>query len=119
MPYTTVEDLSDRYGEGLPISLTDRAETPTGAIVQDTADQAIADADALIDGYPEDPRERHRGRHFCAGAIPANAFDNRGRKRNCSANRGRKCRWHVWSPYAECQRQRRGLGHGDCLQGGR
>ncbi len=51
MPYTTVEDLSDRYGERLLISLTDRDEVATGAIVQDTVDQAIADADALIDGY--------------------------------------------------------------------
>ncbi|NIZ12903.1 gp436 family protein [Phaeobacter sp. HF9A] len=51
MPYTTLDQLNDRYGERLLISLTDRDEIATGAVDQDTVDQAIADADALIDGY--------------------------------------------------------------------
>lgn len=51
MPYTTLDQLNDRYGAGLLISLTDRGEVATGAVVQDTVDQAIADADAMIDGY--------------------------------------------------------------------
>jgi len=51
MPYTTLEQLNFRYGESLVISLTDRGEAATGAVDVDTVDQAIADADAMIDGY--------------------------------------------------------------------
>lgn len=49
MAYATPNDLVARYGETELIQLTDRA----GAGEVDTAivDQAIADAEALIDGY--------------------------------------------------------------------
>ena len=50
MPYTTLAELSDRFGEDQLISLTDRAEVATGAIDLDVINRAIADADALIDG---------------------------------------------------------------------
>lgn len=51
MPYTTLEDLIDRYSEGLLIQLTDRADVATGAIDEDAVADAIADADAVINGY--------------------------------------------------------------------
>ncbi|MPZ57614.1 MAG: DUF1320 domain-containing protein [Rhizobiales bacterium] len=51
MPYATLEQLTDRFGESMLIELTDRAEPPAGAIDQDVIDRALADADALIDGY--------------------------------------------------------------------
>lgn len=51
MPYTTLADLTDRYGERLLIDLTDRAEVASGLIDSDVVDRALADADALIDGY--------------------------------------------------------------------
>lgn len=51
MPYTTQQDLIDRYGEQLLISLTDRAEVATGVIDADVVAQVLGDTDALIDGY--------------------------------------------------------------------
>ena len=51
MSYATQSDLSDKFGDGLLIQLTDRAEVATGQIDNDVVDQALADADALIDGY--------------------------------------------------------------------
>ncbi|TDE40928.1 gp436 family protein [Antarcticimicrobium sediminis] len=51
MTYTSQSDLTDRYGESLLIDLTDRAATPTGAVVTATVDRALADTDAMIDGY--------------------------------------------------------------------
>lgn len=51
MPYTTLADMTDRYGERLLIDLTDRADVPTGEIDADVVARAIADAEALIDGY--------------------------------------------------------------------
>lgn len=51
MPYTTLADLTDRYGERLLIDLTDRAEVATGVIDVDVVNHALTDADALIDGY--------------------------------------------------------------------
>lgn len=51
MTYTTLDQLTDRYGEGMLVSLTDRGEVATGAVDLDTVNQAIADADAMIDGY--------------------------------------------------------------------
>ncbi|MDK3072766.1 DUF1320 domain-containing protein [Sedimentitalea sp. JM2-8] len=51
MPYTSLAQLTDRYGEGLLISLTDRDDVATGAIDTDVIDRALADADAQIDGY--------------------------------------------------------------------
>lgn len=51
MAYTSLDQLKSRYGEGFLISLTDRGEVATGAIDTDAVDQAIVDADAMIDGY--------------------------------------------------------------------
>ncbi|WP_323780146.1 DUF1320 domain-containing protein [Thalassovita sp.] len=51
MSYTSLTDLTDRYGERLLIDLTDRAEVASGVIDADVVDRALADADALIDGY--------------------------------------------------------------------
>lgn len=51
MPYTSLADLNDRYGERLLIDLTDRSETPVGAVVTATVDRALADTDAMIDGF--------------------------------------------------------------------
>lgn len=51
MPYTTQDVLVARYGESMLISLTDRASMPTGAIDSSIVDQALADTDAMIDGY--------------------------------------------------------------------
>ncbi len=51
MPYANLQDLTDRYGEPLLIDLTDRAEVPTGSVDTDVVDRALADTDAVIDGY--------------------------------------------------------------------
>lgn len=51
MPYCTVEQLTERYGEALLVSLSDRGEVATGAVDADLFARAIASADALIDGY--------------------------------------------------------------------
>ena len=50
MAYCTLAELTDRYGEGMLVALTDRGETATGAIDADVVERAIADADAQIDG---------------------------------------------------------------------
>ncbi|WP_439526182.1 gp436 family protein [Roseovarius mucosus] len=51
MPYTTLEELTDRFGTPMLVSLTDRAEAATGLIDADVVASALADTDALIDGY--------------------------------------------------------------------
>lgn len=51
MAYTTLLNLEKRFGEQMLIDLTDRAEIATGAIDTDVVDAALADTDALIDGY--------------------------------------------------------------------
>lgn len=51
MPYTSQADLEERYGSALLVDLTDRGAVATGSIDTDTVDRAIAEADALIDGY--------------------------------------------------------------------
>ncbi|MDF2232176.1 DUF1320 domain-containing protein [Albimonas sp. CAU 1670] len=51
MSYATLQQLTDRYGERMLVMLTDRGETATRQIDGDTVDRALADADALIDGY--------------------------------------------------------------------
>lgn len=51
MPYVTQTDLTARYGERLLVSLTDRGDVALGTIQQDVVDRAIADTDAVIDGY--------------------------------------------------------------------
>ncbi len=51
MPYTSQDLLVARYGTALLVSLTDRATVPTGQIDATVVAQALADTDALIDGY--------------------------------------------------------------------
>ena len=51
MPYITKTQLEERYGERMLIQLTDRAQPATGARDDTVLDRAIADADAVIDGY--------------------------------------------------------------------
>lgn len=51
MPYTTATELATRYGPELLIRLTDRAEPAAGVMDQAVVEAAIAEADALIDGY--------------------------------------------------------------------
>lgn len=48
--YCSVTELKDRFGEQELILLTDRDRT-AGAVVVAVAEQSIADAGALIDGY--------------------------------------------------------------------
>lgn len=51
MTYCSQADLEDRYGPRLLTELTDRGDVATGTIDSDVVDRAIADTDALIDGY--------------------------------------------------------------------
>ena len=51
MPYVTQAILVDRNTERRIIELTDRDEPSTGAIGVDVLNRAIADTDAVIDGY--------------------------------------------------------------------
>ena len=51
MTYTTLAQLTDRYGLAFLVSLTDRATPPTGAVDTAVVDRALADTDAAIDGY--------------------------------------------------------------------
>jgi phage gp36-like protein len=51
MTYCTLAQLTDRFGEKMLRQLTDRATPPAGAIDTAVTDRALADTDALIDGY--------------------------------------------------------------------
>lgn len=51
MPYATLEELTDRFGQRLLLQLTDRASPPSGTIDQAIVDRALTDTDAVIDGY--------------------------------------------------------------------
>ncbi|WP_316191305.1 MULTISPECIES: DUF1320 domain-containing protein [unclassified Bradyrhizobium] len=51
MSYASQSDLVSRYGTPMLIDLTDRAEPPAGVIDAAVVSQALADADAAIDGY--------------------------------------------------------------------
>lgn len=51
MSYATLSDLVDRYGEGMLVMLTDRGIVPRGVVDETVVARALADADALIDGY--------------------------------------------------------------------
>lgn len=51
MPYVTLAQLIDRYGEPALVALTDRGQFATGVVDEAATDRAIADADATIDGY--------------------------------------------------------------------
>lgn len=49
--YTTLAELTRKFGLALLTRLTDRAEVATGALDQSVIDQAILDTGAVIDGY--------------------------------------------------------------------
>lgn len=51
MAYVTLAQLTDRFGTRMLVALTDRGELATDMIDTGTVDRAIADADAVIDGY--------------------------------------------------------------------
>lgn len=51
MPYVTQAQLIDRFGEQMLIALTDRGADALGVIDADVVNRALAEADALIDGY--------------------------------------------------------------------
>jgi phage gp36-like protein len=51
MAYVTLTQLKDRFGEQMLIALTDRGADALGVVDEDVVDRAIAEAEALIDGY--------------------------------------------------------------------
>lgn len=51
MSYATLTQLEDRYGTRMLIELTDRDTPKTGEIDADVMARALADTDAVIDGY--------------------------------------------------------------------
>lgn len=51
MTYATQADLVERFGEQMLIDLTDRADPPAGSIDAGVVADALADTDAMIDGY--------------------------------------------------------------------
>lgn len=51
MPYCTIDQLEDRYGRSMLLQLSDRGDTVPTDPDADLFARAIADADALIDGY--------------------------------------------------------------------
>lgn len=51
MPYTTLTQLTARYGERLLLQVADRGDPPAGVVDTAIVDQALADTDAVIDGY--------------------------------------------------------------------
>lgn len=53
MTYATQDDLTERYGEPMLVQLSDRADVPTGLVDATVVARALADTDAVIDGYLE------------------------------------------------------------------
>lgn len=51
MSYASLAQLIDRFGERMLVQLTDRESPPTAEVVEAVVDQALADTDAVIDGY--------------------------------------------------------------------
>lgn len=51
MSYITLDQLTDRYGERLLVQITDRAAPPVGSVDTAVVNRALADTDAVIDGY--------------------------------------------------------------------
>lgn len=51
MTYATQQMLTDRAGEAMLIALTDRGDVPFGVVDTAVLGRALADADAIIDGY--------------------------------------------------------------------
>lgn len=54
MAYATLEHLIDRHGEGQLVLLTDHGAVATGVVDADVVARALADTDALIDGFLQD-----------------------------------------------------------------
>jgi phage gp36-like protein len=51
MTYATIQSMTDRVGDAMLVMLTDRGETALGVIDSVVMARALADADAVIDGY--------------------------------------------------------------------
>ena len=51
MTYATQQNLTDRYSDRMLVQLTDRGDVSTGVIDVDVVNEALAETDALIDGY--------------------------------------------------------------------
>lgn len=51
MTYATLANLTDRFGEAMLVSLTDRGEFATGTVDVTVVNRALSDTDAVIDGY--------------------------------------------------------------------
>ena len=51
MPYTSLPLMIDRVGQAMLIALTDRGDIPVGVIDAVVMARALADADAVINGY--------------------------------------------------------------------
>ena len=51
MAYTTQAQLTDRYGTAMLLALTDRAYPAAGVVGAAVVNRALADTDAMIDGY--------------------------------------------------------------------
>lgn len=51
MTYATIQNLEDRYGQDLLVRITDRGAMATGLVDTAIVDRALADTDAMIDGY--------------------------------------------------------------------
>ena len=51
MTYATQQQLAVRYGDRLLLQVTDRADPPAGMVDAGIVAQALADTDAMIDGY--------------------------------------------------------------------
>lgn len=51
MTYSSLQLLTDRYGEYTLVALTDRTHPATGVLDQAVVARALSDADAMIDGY--------------------------------------------------------------------
>lgn len=51
MAYCTLQELVDRYSQRMLVEVSDRGDAATDVVDQALVDRAIADADALIDGY--------------------------------------------------------------------
>lgn len=51
MTYATQQNLIDRVGEAMMVALTDRGAVPLGGIDAAVVARALAEADAVVDGY--------------------------------------------------------------------
>jgi len=51
MAYSSLDQLTDRFGERTLVDLTDRAVPATGVVDEAVVTRVLADTDAMIDGY--------------------------------------------------------------------